>query len=476
VPLTPVEDIEFAALMAPLGPFEPAVHLAVAVSGGADSLALALLARDWARARGGRVIALESADEAVVTLERLDALGITAQGLALHGLAHGPALAERARTARHGILATAARHLGVLHLLFGHHAGDQAETVAMRRLSGSGAAGLAGMAALVETDAVRLLRPLLSVPPGRLRATLRQTGMAWVEDPSNANPAALRARLRRHRGDAAGEGVLTRAAGQAAAARGAARAAVERTMAAELAARVRLHPWGYAVLSPGPLSALALAALLRGLAGAAHAPAPGHVETLAATPRPATLGGVRVQPAGRLGPGWLLTREVAAMAPSVPACPGAIWDGRFRLAAASEPPVGARIGALGPAAAGLRAWPAARMLPAAVLATLPAVWHDAGLFAVPHLGYPDDLSYRRVRLDFAPPMPIAGAPFVPATGEGTPSGCRMGRACRVGDVKCHPPPYVLATGPVRIIRTPGQGPAMRRGHERTEWPLGQGNE
>jgi tRNA(Ile)-lysidine synthase len=396
----------------------------VAVSGGADSLALALLARDWAWARGGRVTALvvdhglrpESVAEAATTLERLGALGIAAQGLALHGLAHGPALAARARAARHAILATAARHLGVLHLLFGHHAGDQAETVAMRRLSGSGEAGLAGMAALVETDALRLLRPLLTIPPGRLRACLRAAGMAWVEDPSNTNPAALRSRLRHNRGDAAGDGVLTRAAVQAATARGQVREAAERAVAKELAARVRLHPQGYAVLSPGPLSTPALAALLRGLAGAAHAPSPGQVTVLAAAPHPATLGGVRVQPAGRLGPGWLLTREVAALAPPVPARPGAVWDGRFRLAGPSDPPEGARIAALGPAAASLRGLLAARMLPAAVLATLPAVWCDAELVAVPHLGYPDDTSCHRVRLDFALSMPIAGAPFVPATG------------------------------------------------------------
>jgi tRNA(Ile)-lysidine synthase len=417
---------EFAALMAPLGPFEPAPHLAVAVSGGADSLALALLARDWAWARGGRVTALvvdhglrpESAAEAATTLRRLESLGIAAQGLALRGLGHGPALAVRARAARHAILAAAAQRLGVLHLLFGHHAGDQAETVAMRRLSGSGAAGLAGMAALVETDGLRLLRPLLSIPPGRLRASLRAAGMAWVEDPSNANPAALRARLRRLRGDAAGDGVLTRAAVRAAAARGRARDAAERAVADELAARAMLHPWGYAVLSPGPLSAAALAALLRGLAGAAHAPPTRQTRALAAAPHPATLGGVRLQPAGRLGPGWLLTREVAALAPAVPACPGTVWDGRFRLAATADPPAGARIAALGPtAAAALRALPIARMLPAAVLATLPAVWLETELFAVPHLGYPDETCCRRVRLDFAPAMPIAGAPFAPATAE-----------------------------------------------------------
>ena len=49
----PIDTAAFAALMQPLGPYEPNPHLAVAVSGGADSLALALLARDWAQAGAG---------------------------------------------------------------------------------------------------------------------------------------------------------------------------------------------------------------------------------------------------------------------------------------------------------------------------------------------------------------------------------------------------------------------------------------
>ena len=54
----PLAVAEFAALMAPLGPFEPSPVLAVATSGGADSMALALLASAWARRRGGHVVAL----------------------------------------------------------------------------------------------------------------------------------------------------------------------------------------------------------------------------------------------------------------------------------------------------------------------------------------------------------------------------------------------------------------------------------
>ncbi len=407
--------------MAPLGPFEPAPLLAVAVSGGADSLALALLADGWARARGGAAVGLivdhrlrpESGEEAAVTAQRLAARGIPAEILTLHGLQPGPALAERAREARYAALTAGARRRGIVHLLLGHHAGDQAETVAMRRLSGSGADGLAGMAAVAETGDVRLLRPLLGVPPGWMRRWLREHEMEWVEDPSNRNPKALRSRLRALSADAAGDGVLIRAAGEAAAARGEARARREAAVAAELAERVAFHAEAYALLAPGPLSPAALAALLRTLGGAAHAPSPAQVAALAANPRPATLGGVRLLPAGRLGCGFLLCREEAAMAPPRAASPGAVWDGRFRLRTAACPPEGAEIGAVG-VAAELRKLPMARALPAAVRRTLPAIRREGRLCAVPHLGWPDAATCAAVPLDFAPSRPAAAAPFRPA--------------------------------------------------------------
>ena len=54
----PITAAEFALSMASVGPFETAPRLAVAVSGGADSLALALLAQEWARGKGGAIVAL----------------------------------------------------------------------------------------------------------------------------------------------------------------------------------------------------------------------------------------------------------------------------------------------------------------------------------------------------------------------------------------------------------------------------------
>jgi tRNA(Ile)-lysidine synthase len=105
-------------------------------------------------------------------------------------------LQSAARAARYSLLAEECRRRDILHLLLGHHADDQAETVTMRAARGSGADGLAGMAALIEWPHMRLLRPLLSVPRERLTATLLARGVAWVDDPSNLDPRFERARLR----------------------------------------------------------------------------------------------------------------------------------------------------------------------------------------------------------------------------------------------------------------------------------------
>jgi tRNA(Ile)-lysidine synthase len=100
------------------------------------------------------------------------------------------------------------------------------------------------------------------------------------------------------------------------------------------------------------------------------------------------------------------------MAPAVAAHHGAIWDGRFRLHASATPPEGARLGPLGPlgsgGAAGLRHQ---AKLPAAVLATLPAIRHGKTLFAVPHLGYPDADRCAQTKIWFSPAHQAAGAPF-----------------------------------------------------------------
>lgn len=415
----PLDAAAFGARLDPLGPFEPAPALAVAVSGGADSLALAVLAQGWVAARGGSLLGLivdhglrpDSAAEAAGAAARLAGRGIQARVLLVAGLGRGPGLAERARAARYAALEAACATADIAHLLLGHHAADQAETVILRALSGSGSAGLAGMAALAETARLRLLRPLLAIPSARLRATLTAAGLGWAEDPSNVDPAATRARLRALRADRAGAGPATRALVAAAAAAGTTRAEAEAARAALLAARAVLRPEGFALLDPAPLPPEALGALIRAVAGRAHPPSGRALAALAAAPRPATLGGAQLLAAGRLAPGrLLLVREAARMASPVLAELGAVWDGRFRLTHMPSAAAGISLGALGAAAAGLRRRSA---LPAAVLRTLPALRRDGMLLAVPHLGY-HLAGSEGVRVLFAPGRPVSGAPFVPA--------------------------------------------------------------
>ncbi len=418
--MTALTAAEFAALMAPLGPFEPAPRLAVAVSGGADSLALALLVGAWVGARGGALLGLivdhglraGAPAEAAAARERLVGMGIAARVMEAR-LRAGPALAERARAARYELLRTACREAGLLHLLLGQHAGDQAETYIMRALAGSGPDGLACMAPVVEEAQLRLLRPLLAIPPARLRATLLAAGIGWAEDPSNADPAAQRARLRALRADRAGAGPATAALVEAARRRGIERAARNRATAAFLAAHVVFRPEGFALLPAGPLPASALSAVLATIGGDRASPSRRALAALAAAPRPATLGGVRLLAAGRLGPGLLAVREEAAMGPAVAARAGAVWDGRFRLPA--DGPPGAVLGCVGAAAAGLRRL---SELPAAVLRTLPALRSEERVLAIPHLGWPDPASADVLWPLFAPARPTVApgsdAMFAPA--------------------------------------------------------------
>lgn len=383
-----------------------------------------MLADRWARARGGRVTALivdhglrpAAADEARRTFDRLGARGIAVRVLTLHGLDGGPRLAERARAARYDALETACAEAGILHLLLGHHAGDQAETVVMRMQAGSHAFGLAGMAALRETARVRLLRPLLATPPSDLRALLTEAGLDWEEDPSNADPAAQRARLRALRGDPDGAGPATAALVEAAAARGRARADGERRIAAELAAHVRFDPAGFATVAAPALSPLALATVLAVVAGATRPPPTRAVAALAARLAPATLGGARILAGGRTAPGaWLIAREAVAMAPAVPARAGTVWDQRFRI---RRDRPGLTVGALGDAATGLRKFSA---LPHAVLCTFPALRDGAVVREVPHLSRDRDPC--TISIVASPPRPAACAPFAPSIGECYVRGC-----------------------------------------------------
>jgi tRNA(Ile)-lysidine synthase len=195
---------ELAAVLAAIGGFESRPAVAVAVSGGPDSLALTLLADRWARRRGGVAWGLtvdhglrpESAAEARIVAAWLAARGIPHETLVWQGAKPASGIQEAAREARYRLLSEWCRARGILHLFTAHHREDQVETYLIRRRAGSGPDGLAAMSAVRELSGCRLVRPLLAVPRGRLAALLAAEGQPFLRDPSNANPAFERARLR----------------------------------------------------------------------------------------------------------------------------------------------------------------------------------------------------------------------------------------------------------------------------------------
>ncbi|OIM90898.1 tRNA lysidine(34) synthetase TilS, partial [Bradyrhizobium elkanii] len=101
-----------------------------------------------------------------------------------------------ARARRYRLLAQAARKHGATHILTAHTRDDQAETLLMRMLRGSGVAGLSAMARETERDGVLLTRPLLDVSKAQLIATLKKARIGFADDPTNRDRSFTRPRLR----------------------------------------------------------------------------------------------------------------------------------------------------------------------------------------------------------------------------------------------------------------------------------------
>jgi tRNA(Ile)-lysidine synthase len=209
-----IGDAEACALFEDLAA-EPA--LVVAVSGGPDSTALLHLMARWRATLqpAPHLVAVtvdhglrqEAKREAAAVKRLSEKLGVAHVTMRWTGEKPSTGIQEAARTARYRLLRTAARHARAGCVVTAHTLDDQAETVLFRIARGSGLAGICAMARRIpidnltcESDASRdvvLVRPLLDVPKARLIVTLRQAGIAYAADPSNADPRFTRTRLRR---------------------------------------------------------------------------------------------------------------------------------------------------------------------------------------------------------------------------------------------------------------------------------------
>jgi len=209
--LGPMRDDEHSAITASqakslFADLKSAPAIVLAVSGGPDSIALMWLAARWRRtlSRGPRLIAVtvdhglrvEAAREARDVKRLASRLDLPHRTLRWRGAKPKTGVPAAARAARYRLLAEMARANGATHILTAHTRDDQAETLLMRMLRGSGIAGLAAMARQSERAGVWLVRPLLDVPKSQLVATLNKAKIAFADDPTNRDTSYTRPRLR----------------------------------------------------------------------------------------------------------------------------------------------------------------------------------------------------------------------------------------------------------------------------------------
>lgn len=178
----------------------------LAISGGADSTALLVLAQRWrvGQSNGPDLIVATvdhglragSLPDAERVCALADQLGLPHELLTWNGAKPSTGIEAAAREARYGLLLRFAQKIGAIAVSLAHTLDDQAETVLMRLAAGSGPAGLASMRARETRGTVELLRPLLGVRKARLAATLRNAGIDWSDDLTNVDSRFARGRLR----------------------------------------------------------------------------------------------------------------------------------------------------------------------------------------------------------------------------------------------------------------------------------------
>jgi tRNA(Ile)-lysidine synthase len=387
---------ELNSLFAPAAD-EPAI--ALAVSGGSDSLALMHLAARWAGERRLAVLTVDhglrhgSAGEAEQVARWVLALGLAHATLQWEGEKPQTGIQAKARTARYRLMADWCERENIRVLMTAHTQDDQAETVLMRMARGTSIEGLAAMAPVTALrPRMRLVRPLLGISRQRLRAFLSDIGQTWIDDPSNEDERFERARVRKALPALARAGVTTAALTNVAALARQAHLALDQAMLNVVERHSRHHPEGYAVFPRQTFNELTEELKARVLDwhirryGGGVRPERSELTRLAAALSSEaaarhTLGGAIIAPRKRE---VIFGREPARIDPTpLSLRDGMIWDNRFRIRAART---GNLFVAPAESAAVIQG---PRDLPQFVRASMPAIIDGKAVVAVPLLGIGD---------------------------------------------------------------------------------------
>ncbi len=404
----PITASEAETLFAPLARFP---RLALAVSGGPDSVALMQTMVRWAEAREAApqlsVLTVDhglrpgSREEAEQVGSLASALGLR-QAILRWEREEPPAtnLQAKARAARYDLMAAYCHAQDIPALVTAHTQDDQAETFLMRLGRGSGLDGLAAIPHESAWAGIAIFRPLLDVPKARLVATLEQAGIPFVCDPSNEDPRFERARLRQRADALSALGLTPEALALSARRLRRAREALDAAARDFLAEHSEVSEAGYALLDHEALAAAPQEIALRAIGHLVAAIGGGEtpvqlakleklMAALEAHPDKAhTLGRCRLQAvSGRLG----LFREVRGSGlPVARLHPGerTLWDNRFRVELGLAAPGAVTVKALGEQ--GLRAMrersAAVSSMPPLAGRALPACFRGEVLVGLPALG------------------------------------------------------------------------------------------
>ncbi|WP_419800046.1 tRNA lysidine(34) synthetase TilS [Terasakiella sp.] len=371
-------------------------RFAVAVSGGADSLALCVLAATWAKEKGHRLVALSvdhglrtaSRQECDWVAEMLTAKGIEHHTLTWEGEKPTSGIQAAARKARYQLMSNWCQENRIKDLMVAHHQDDQAETFLLRLARGSGVDGLGAMRCVVQHGETRLLRPLLTVSKIRLISTLRAMGLDWIEDPSNENDDFDRVKIRKNMALFQDLGFTSDRLSQTAQAMQRAGDALQRMTRNWLKEHVRLFEEGYCTIARTAMEGLDDEIRLRSLArigmvisGEIYPPRLERLQRLSLSlknDRDATLMGCR----------WIVRKDDILVCRETRH--GEVPDNLYQIDYPhSFPALELRI-------LGQEGWERLLKerksvndvnLPKPVIYTLVSFWDEEGVLAVPHLGY-----------------------------------------------------------------------------------------
>lgn len=385
----------------------------VAVSGGADSMALMHLLARWSRtiptfrllvATVDHGLRPESADEARFVAGEAARLGLTHETLLWSEAKPVSGIQARARTARYDLLCDCARRHGIRVIATAHTLEDQAETVLMRLARGSGIDGLRGIAGENRRKGIAVWRPLLAISRQALRDWLAAEGLQWIEDPSNADLRFERIRIRSRLPELASLGLTPQQLALSARRLARAHAALEEVASKAAGVMVHWHHAGWAEIAAGPFAAepaelrlRILAHVLAVVGGASVEPRLARLEKLldvlgAVRQIGVTLQGCLIERAHSEAPIRVFREPgrcgLEALVLAAGAC--AIWDGRFAVSLGADAGQACLVRALSEADLALLKCEQSDVgagIPRRAALTVPSFWRGDTLLAAPALGY-----------------------------------------------------------------------------------------